>query len=50
VLELIASRPGITVPEISRELDVDPPSLYRVTRKLLAEGTVSKEGKGLRLA
>ena len=49
VLELIERRPGITVPEISRELGVDPPPLYRVVRKLVAEGTVKKEGKSLQL-
>jgi hypothetical protein len=50
VLELIATRPGITVPEISRELGVDPPPLYRVVRKLLADGVVNKEGKSLQMA
>jgi hypothetical protein len=49
VLGLIERRPGITVPEISRELGVDPPPLYRVVRKLVAEGTVKKEGKSLQL-
>jgi hypothetical protein len=50
VLGLIERRPGITVPEISRELGVDPPPLYRVVRKLVAEGIVKKEGKSLQLS
>ena len=49
ILELIRSRPGITVPEISRELGVEPPPLYRVVRKLSADGVVKKEGKSLEL-
>ena len=49
VLALIRERPGITVPDISTELGVDPPPLYRVVRKLQSEGVVSKEGKELRL-
>jgi Winged helix-turn-helix DNA-binding len=47
VLELIEARPGIAVPDIARELAVDPPPLYRVVRKLQAEGRVKKDGKGL---
>jgi Winged helix-turn-helix DNA-binding len=50
VLQLIEDQPGITVPDIAKDIGVDPPPLYRVVRKLQAEGVVSKEGKGLRLA
>jgi len=49
VLDLIGGRPGITVPEISDTLGVDPPPLYRVVRKLQADGLISKEGKSLQL-
>jgi hypothetical protein len=49
MLELIRERPGITVPELSVALETDAPSLYRVVRKLLSDGTVAKDGKSLRL-
>jgi ribosomal protein S25 len=49
VLELIGGQPGITVPDISRRLGVDAPPVYRIIRKLQAEGVVDKEGKSLRL-
>jgi hypothetical protein len=49
-LELIEQRPGITVPEISADIGVSPPPMYRVIRKLQADGLVKKEGKGLKLA
>ena len=50
VLALIEQRPGISVPDISKELGVDPPPLYRVVRKLQSDGVVKKEGRALRLA
>jgi predicted HTH transcriptional regulator len=50
VIELVQQHPGISVPEISGELGVDAPPLYRVVRKLVADGVVKKEGKGLRPA
>jgi ribosomal protein S25 len=50
ILELIGEQPGITVSEISKDIGVDPPPLYRVVRKLQAEGVVKKEGAALRLA
>jgi len=50
MLSLIEERPGITVRELSRELGVDAPPLYRVVRKLQAEGVVKKEGQALRRA
>lgn len=50
VLELIEQQPGITVPEISSDIGVDPPPIYRVVRKLQADGLIKKEGKALRLA
>ena len=50
VLTLIGERPGITVPDISGELGVDAPPLYRVVRKLQSEGLITKQGKELRLA
>jgi len=50
VLALVGQRPGITVPDLSRELGVDAPSLYRVVRKLVSDGVIVKEGKQLRSA
>jgi Winged helix-turn-helix DNA-binding len=50
ILELVTERPGISVPEIGKELGVDPPPLYRVVRKLQAEGLIEKEGSALRRA
>jgi hypothetical protein len=50
VLGLIRERPGITVPDISAQLGIDAPSLYRVVRKLQSEGAVRKDGKQLALA
>ena len=49
LLELVASRPGVTVREIAGELGVDPTGLYGIVRRLQAKGRLSKEGAGLRL-
>jgi len=50
VLELIKDRPGISVPDIGKELGVDPTGLYRVVRQLQTEGAVKKEGMTLQVA
>jgi colicin import membrane protein len=50
VLALIAGKPGITVSEISKEMGVDAPQLYRVVRKLQSEGLIKKQGTNLRSA
>jgi transposase-like protein len=50
ILELVRENPGITVRDVSKELGVDPPPIYRVVRKLQAEGVITKEGTSLRLA
>lgn len=50
VVALIRERPGITVPDISQQLGLEPPPVYRVIRKLQSAGVVVKEGKSLRLA
>jgi Winged helix-turn-helix DNA-binding len=47
VLALIAARPGITVREMSEEMGVDAPQIYRVVRKLQSEGRIKKEGARL---
>jgi outer membrane biosynthesis protein TonB len=50
MLALIREQPGITVPELSDALAVDAPSLYRVVRRLISDGTIAKKGKELRLS
>jgi hypothetical protein len=45
-LELVKSRPGITIPEIASELKIEPNYLYRVMPALVKDGTVKREGKG----
>jgi chromosome segregation and condensation protein ScpB len=50
VLALISDRPGITVSEMSREMGVDAPQLYRVVRKLQADGLIKKQGMNLTAA
>jgi DNA-binding IclR family transcriptional regulator len=49
VLDLIAAQPGITVPDLSRAIGVEPPSVYRIVRRLQQEGAITKEGKSLAL-
>jgi hypothetical protein len=45
-LDLVKSRPGITIPEIASQLKIEPNYLYRVMPALVKEGTVKREGKG----
>ena len=44
---LVGEQPGITVPALGEALGVDSTSLYRVIRKLEAEGRVRKDGRQL---
>jgi hypothetical protein len=48
VLRLVGERPGISVPELGRELGVDPTGLYQIVRRLEGRGLVRKEGRELR--
>ena len=50
ILELVRERSGITVLDVSKDIGVDPPPIYRVVRKLQAEGLVKKEGTSLHMA
>lgn len=50
VLALIRERPGLTVAQLSERLAVDRTGLYRVIRRLEAEGLVRKDGATLRPA
>ncbi|MHB1569225.1 MAG: winged helix-turn-helix domain-containing protein, partial [Solirubrobacteraceae bacterium] len=45
-LELVRSRPGITIPEIAKQLGIEPNYLYRVMPKLVDDGQVTREGQG----
>jgi hypothetical protein len=45
-LELVKSKPGITIPEIATQLKIEPNYLYRVMPALVKDGTVKREGKG----
>jgi uncharacterized small protein (DUF1192 family) len=45
-LELVRSRPGITIPEIAKELGIEPNYLYRVMPKLVGEGQVTRQDQG----
>ncbi len=45
-LELVRSRPGITIPEIAAEMKIEPNYLYRVMPKLTSDGLVTREGQG----
>jgi len=45
-LELVRSRPGITIPELAKEMKIAPNYLYRVLPPLADQGQVKRDGKG----
>ncbi len=45
-LELVRSKPGITIPQIAESLKIEPNYLYRVMPKLVEEGLVTRDGQG----
>jgi CRP-like cAMP-binding protein len=45
-LELVKSKPGITIPEIAKAMGIEPNYLYRVLPKLAKDGTVKRQGQG----
>ena len=45
-LELVRSKPGITIPQIAESLKIEPNYLYRVMPRLVADGQVKREGQG----
>jgi CRP-like cAMP-binding protein len=45
-LELVRSRPGITIPEIAEAIGIQQNYLYRVLPALQKDGMVRKEGRG----
>lgn len=45
-LELVRSRPGITIPELAEAMGIKQNYLYRVMPQLAEDGQVSKSGRG----
>ena len=45
-LELVKSRPGITIPELAHEMKIAPNYLYRVLPPLAEQGQIKRDGKG----
>ena len=45
-LELVRSKPGITIPEVARAMNIQPNYLYRVLPRLASEGEIEREGEG----
>jgi hypothetical protein len=45
-LELVQSRPGITIPELASAMGIQPNYLYRVLPGLEKEGKIKRQGKG----
>jgi hypothetical protein len=45
-LELVRGRPGITIPELAKEMKIAPNYLYRVLPPLADEGQIKRDGKG----
>ena len=45
-LALVEAKPGITIPEMAKEMGITPNYLYRVLPELATDGKVKKAGKG----
>jgi hypothetical protein len=45
-LALVEAKPGITIPEMGKEMGITPNYLYRVLPELAKDGKVQKQGKG----
>jgi hypothetical protein len=45
-LDLVKSRPGITIPELAQEMKIAPNYLYRVLPPLAEQGQIKRDGKG----
>jgi hypothetical protein len=45
-LALVQAKPGITIPELAKEMGITPNYLYRVLPALAKDGKVKKNGKG----
>ena len=45
-LELVRSTPGITIPQIAKQMGIEPNYLYRVLPRLQQEGQIKRDGQG----
>ena len=45
-LALVEAKPGITIPEMAKEMGITPNYLYRVLPELAKDGKVKKNGQG----
>jgi hypothetical protein len=45
-LELVKSKPGITIPDMAKEMGIEPNYLYRVLPKLVQEKQIKRTGQG----
>jgi hypothetical protein len=45
-LQLVRSRPGISIPQIAESMGIEPNYLYRVMPRLVNDGQVRREGQG----
>jgi DNA-binding IscR family transcriptional regulator len=45
-LELVREKPGITIPEIAKAMEIEPNYLYRVLPRLASNGQVTRDGQG----
>ena len=45
-LQLVTSKPGITIPEIAKSMGIEPNYLYRVLPRMAQEGQVKRTGQG----
>jgi hypothetical protein len=45
-LELVGSRPGITIPQLATAMKIEPNYLYRVMPRLVEQGAVKRDGQG----
>ena len=45
-LALVEAKPGITIPEMAKEMGITPNYLYRILPELAKDGKVKKTGKG----
>lgn len=50
IANLVAQNPGLTIKDLGTQLGVDPTGLYQPVRKLIAAGTIRKDGSQLHTA
>ncbi len=45
-IELVRTRPGLTIPELAEHMGIKPNYLYRILPQLEEDGKVKRKGKG----